>query len=142
MTDASRQSDRPIVPMSHSNNAEGPVAESGEGRERTKGKSLEQSTSRTQRRTRVTPPLERIRRVAQRDRTQRFTALLHHVYDSARLRAAYVALKRDAAPGVDGETWRHYGEQLEGNLRSLSESPLAQRVRGGSNAFQREVATR
>jgi group II intron reverse transcriptase/maturase len=43
------------------------------------------------------------------------------VYDPARLRAAYVALKRDAAPGVDGETWRHYGEQLEGNLRSLAD---------------------
>jgi retron-type reverse transcriptase len=51
----------------------------------------------------------------------RFTALLHHVYDLNRLRAAYLALKRDAAPGVDGETWRHYGEALEENLRDLSE---------------------
>jgi group II intron reverse transcriptase/maturase len=50
----------------------------------------------------------------------RFTALLHHVYDPARLRAAYFALKRDAAPGVDGETWRHYGEALEDNLRDLA----------------------
>ena len=40
------------------------------------------------------------------DRKQRFTALLHHVYDIARLRAAYLALKRDAAAGVDGETWQ------------------------------------
>ena len=25
-----------------------------------------------------------------------------------------------AAPGVDGETWRRYGEELEENLRNLS----------------------
>jgi group II intron reverse transcriptase/maturase len=50
----------------------------------------------------------------------RFTALLHHVYNLETLRAAYFGLKREAAPGVDGETWRHYGETLEGNLRDLS----------------------
>jgi group II intron reverse transcriptase/maturase len=51
----------------------------------------------------------------------RFTTLLHHVYDQATLREAYLGLKRDAAPGVDGETWRGYGEALEDNLRDLSE---------------------
>jgi RNA-directed DNA polymerase len=51
----------------------------------------------------------------------RFTALLHHVYDVARLRAAFFALKKDAAPGVDGETWRHYEQALETSLQSLSE---------------------
>jgi RNA-directed DNA polymerase len=51
----------------------------------------------------------------------RFTTLLHHVYDLDALRAAYLALKRDASPGVDGETWRHYGEDLEANLLDLSE---------------------
>ena len=30
------------------------------------------------------------------------------------------ALKREAAPGVDGETWRDYGERLEANLQDLS----------------------
>ena len=50
----------------------------------------------------------------------RFTALLHHVYNVERLRAAYNALKRDAAPGIDGETWEHYGEALEPNLADLS----------------------
>jgi group II intron reverse transcriptase/maturase len=33
---------------------------------------------------------------------------------------AYFGLKRNAAPGVDGETWQHYGENLEGNLRELA----------------------
>jgi group II intron reverse transcriptase/maturase len=50
----------------------------------------------------------------------RFTALLHHVYDLPTLRAAYLSLKREAAAGADGETWRHYGEQLEDNLRDLA----------------------
>ena len=50
----------------------------------------------------------------------RFTALLHHVYHIEHLRAAYHALKRDAAPGIDGETWKHYGEALEANLADLS----------------------
>jgi group II intron reverse transcriptase/maturase len=50
----------------------------------------------------------------------RFTALLHHVYDITRLRAAYLALKREAAPGVDGETWQHYGEALEDHLQDLA----------------------
>jgi group II intron reverse transcriptase/maturase len=68
----------------------------------------------------VPSALERVRQAAEKDRRQRFTALLHHVYDVERLRAAYLALKRDAAAGVDGETWRHYGEALEENLRDLS----------------------
>ena len=37
------------------------------------------------------------------------------------LRRAYLSLKREAAPGVDGETWRHYGEELEKNLRDLTD---------------------
>jgi group II intron reverse transcriptase/maturase len=65
--------------------------------------------------------LARVREAAARDKGQRFTALLHHVYDVGRLRAAYFALERNAAAGIDGETWRHYGERLEENLRDLSE---------------------
>jgi RNA-directed DNA polymerase len=50
----------------------------------------------------------------------RFTALLHHIYNLETLRMAYFCLKKEAAPGVDGETWRHYGEELESNLLDLS----------------------
>ena len=64
--------------------------------------------------------MERIRQAACRDKKLRFTTLWHHVYDIERLREAYNSLKRNAAPGVDGETWRHYGENLEENLRDLS----------------------
>ena len=65
--------------------------------------------------------LGRIRQAARRDRKMRFTALLHHIDHLDTLREAYFSLKRDAAPGVDGETWRVYGETLEDNLRDLSE---------------------
>ncbi|MCA1678839.1 MAG: group II intron reverse transcriptase/maturase, partial [Actinobacteria bacterium] len=62
--------------------------------------------------------LDRVRRVAQNDREARFTALLHHV-DVDRLRVAYGALNPRAATGVDGVTWRAYGQDLEDNLREL-----------------------
>ena len=51
----------------------------------------------------------------------RFKTLMHYVYDPETLREAYSCLKRDAAPGVDGVTWRRYGENLESNLSGLSE---------------------
>jgi group II intron reverse transcriptase/maturase len=84
------------------------------------GNSSERNMLRTRSRQGMPSALERVRQAAARDRKQRFTALLHHVYDVGRLRAAYVALKRDASAGIDGETWRHYGEDLEANLQDLS----------------------
>ena len=86
-----------------------------------KGNPPERNVLRTQSRAGTPSALERVRQAAQRDRKQRFTALLHHVYDVARLRAAYLALKRDAAAGVDGETWHSYGQTLEANLQDLSD---------------------
>jgi retron-type reverse transcriptase len=38
---------------------------------------------------------------------------------SCRLRLAFFALKRDAAPGIDGLTWRDYETDLERNLEDL-----------------------
>jgi group II intron reverse transcriptase/maturase len=92
-----------------------------EGRGLAKGNSPECNAPRTQSRAGVPSALERVRQAAVKDRKQRFTALLHHVYDVERLRAAYMALERDAAPGIDGETWRHYGQALETNLQDLTE---------------------
>jgi group II intron reverse transcriptase/maturase len=66
----------------------------------------------------VSTDLDRVRQVARRDKDVRFTALLHHV-DVDRLRAAYRAIRPGAAPGVDGVTWRDYGQVLEENLRDL-----------------------
>jgi len=114
------KSDSLVVPGKPLNKAEGPAAEAGEGRGLAKGNSLERNASRTQSRSSAPSALERVHQAARKDRKQRFTALLHHVYDVARLRVAYFALKRDASAGVDGETWQHYGEALEENLHDLS----------------------
>ena len=119
--DERRQSDSSTVPEKPPNKAEGPAAEVAEGRELAKGNSLQRTAPRTQGRTSALNALERVRQAARRDRKQRFTALLHHAYDVDRLRNAYLALQREAAPGVDGETWRHYGEGLEEHLRDLAE---------------------
>ena len=97
-----------------------PNAEGAEGRGQAKGNAGPQNTDRTQSREGVLSARDRIRQAAETDTGRRFTALLHHVYDVDTLREAYFGLKRDAAPGVDGETWRAYGEQLEGNLLDLS----------------------
>jgi RNA-directed DNA polymerase len=65
--------------------------------------------------------LERVRQAACRDKEMKFTSLWHHVYNIERLREAYFALKRNVAAGVDGETWQAYGQELESNLKNLSE---------------------
>src|SRR5437016_2787181 len=115
------QSDSPVVPAKSPNKAGPSVAEGMEGRGLAKGNSGQQNAPRTQSRVSAPSALDRVRQVAKRDKAVRFTALRHHIYDVERLRAAYFALKRDAAPGVDGETWRHYGEALETHLADLSE---------------------
>jgi RNA-directed DNA polymerase len=65
--------------------------------------------------------LDRIRQAACRDRELKFTSLWHHVYNVERLREAYLALKRDASAGVDGQTWQDYGKELENHLQDLSD---------------------
>ena len=65
--------------------------------------------------------LDGIRQTARGRRDARFTGLLHHIYEVERLRAAYYALRRDAAAGVDGQTWQSYGQDLEAKLLDLSD---------------------
>jgi group II intron reverse transcriptase/maturase len=112
------QSDGPVVPEKRSNNAQGGVAEAVEER----GSAKENAGSTTSpghcAGVSVTNGLGRVRQAAQKDREARFTALLHHV-DVDRLRVAYRALNPKAATGVDGVTWREYGQDLEGNLQDL-----------------------
>jgi RNA-directed DNA polymerase len=92
-----------------------------EGRGLATGNPIQQTRSRTQSRKDLQRALERIRQAARKDKELRFTALWHHVYSVERLQEAYYNLKRTATPGVDGETWQHYGENLEENLRNLSD---------------------
>ncbi|MGA8212654.1 MAG: group II intron reverse transcriptase/maturase [Candidatus Sulfotelmatobacter sp.] len=104
-----------------------PVAEAMEGRGLAKGNSPERNALRTQSRDGAPSVLERVRQIARADGKQRFTSLLHHIYDVERLRAAYLSIKRQAAAGVDGKTWEQYGDGLEENLQGLS-----QRLRRGA----------
>jgi RNA-directed DNA polymerase len=115
------KSDRPAVPMKSPNNTGQPAAEGAEGQGLAKGNLRQQNAPRTPSRDGAPSALERVRQAARRERKLRFTALLHHVYQPDALRAAYLSLKKEAAPGVDGETWRHYGEALDVHLQDLSE---------------------
>src|SRR5271165_3127324 len=115
------KSDSPTVPVKSPNKAGQPVVEETEGRGAAKGNLHQQNAPRTLSRQSAPSALEQVRQAASRDRKMRFTALLHHVYDLQTLRAAYLSLKREAAAGVDGETWRHYGERLEENLQELAD---------------------
>src|SRR6202140_5391065 len=114
------KSDRPEVPAKSPNNAGQSATEGGGGRGLAKGNLPQQNASRTPSRENALSALERVRQAASKDKKLRFTALLHHIYNLETLRMAYFSLKKEAAPGVDGETWRHYGETLEDNLQDLS----------------------
>ena len=114
------KSDRPVVPAKSPNKAGQPATEGMEGRGLTKGNLQQQNVSRTPSRTDTPSALQRVRQAASKDKEMRFTALLHHIYNLETLRMAYIRLKKESAPGVDGETWRHYGETLEDNLQDLS----------------------
>ena len=114
------KSDSPIVPAKSLNQAEQSAAEAMEGRGLAKGNSPERNALWTQGQCGAPSALERVRQAARKDRKQRFTALLHHIYDVERLRTAYLAIKKDAAAGVDGQTWVQHGEKLEENLQDLS----------------------
>ncbi len=127
MMNGRRKSDRPVVATKPVNKAgvtataaNSPVAERVERRGLAKGKPPRQNTNRALDREVVQSALGRIRQAAAKDRKVKFTSLMHHIYNLSTLREAYYGLKRDAAPGVDGETWRQYGEQLESNLTDLS----------------------
>src|ERR1022692_483181 len=121
MMNGQGKSDRPAVSEKSPNNAGQPAAEGMEGRGLAKGNLPQQNASRTPSRKDAPSALERVRQAAGKDKKLRFTALLHHIYNLETLGMAYFRLKREAAPGVDGQTWRHYGEQLEVNLQDLSE---------------------
>ena len=74
----------------------------------------------------VIPALDRIRTAARHRKKERFTALFHHINPEA-LRMAFYALKRDAAPGADGMTWRAYEQELDRKIEDLH-----QRVQRGA----------
>ena len=84
------KSDRPVVPMKSPNNPGQPGTEGAEGSGLAKGNLRQQNAPRTPSRDGAPSALERVRQAARRERKLRFTALLHHIYDINRLRAAYL----------------------------------------------------
>ncbi len=107
-----------IGAMKPSNKAGPPVAERAEQRAGAKGNVDRQSTLRAQNRERVTQELDRVRHAAGQRKKEKFTALLHHISVET-LEVAFYALKRKAAPGVDGVTWQEYEADLERRLADL-----------------------
>ena len=113
-----KKSDSAIVATKLPNKAGQPVAEAVERRAGAKGNTGQQSTRRTQIRESVSQALERVRKAARQGKKEKFTALLHHV-SAETLEIAFYALKRKAAPGVDGVTWQEYEADLERRLIDL-----------------------
>jgi group II intron reverse transcriptase/maturase len=112
------KSDTAVVAVKPTNKAGATAAESVEPRAETKRNAGEQSTHRTLSRVRVTQALDRVRQAARQRKKEKFTALLHHLSLDL-FWEAFLALKRDAAPGVDDLTWRTYAADLERNLIDL-----------------------
>ena len=108
-----------IVAMKLANGPAQAAMEPVEQRAGAKGNAGQHSTHRAQNRESVSQGLDRIRQAARQRKEEKFTALLHHL-DSEALREAYYALKRDAAPGIDGLRWQDYEQGLEGNLENLA----------------------
>src|SRR5271163_2956720 len=112
------KSDSVVVAEKPTNKAERFAAEPVEPRAGTKGNAGQQSTRRAQDRESVTQALDRVRHAARQRKKERFTALFHHI-TAELLRLSFFALKRDAAPGVDGVTWQDYEADLDRKIEDL-----------------------
>jgi group II intron reverse transcriptase/maturase len=115
---ADEESDEGVVPMKRSNNEGVSSAETVEGRTSPEGNGGQTTAARTLRRDTASNGLAAVRQAARQSRDVRFTALLHHITIDL-LTQSYLALTRDAAPGIDGVTWQAYGECLEEKLKDL-----------------------
>jgi RNA-directed DNA polymerase len=107
-----------MVPVNRPNKDGKPSAEGEEGRPMIKEYAYQPHTTSTQSETRVSQGLEGVRKAAKENQGRRFTALLHHLTVDL-LRESFFALKRKAAPGVDGVTWQDYEVGLEDRLIDL-----------------------
>ena len=118
MMNGREKSDSVVVAGNPTNKAGQPAAEPGERRTGTEGNAGQQSTCRAQNRASVSQALDRVRTAAKQRKKERFTTLFHHLSIDL-FREAFVALKRDAAPGVDGQTWQDFEADLEPRLQDL-----------------------
>src|SRR5450631_3206336 len=107
-----------VVPVIQLNNEGQPSAEAGEERAQMKENIVQSHMLSTQSEDRMSQGLEGVRKAAKERKQERFTSLLHHLNVSL-LRDSFYALKRKAAPGVDGVTWQEYEIGLEDRLIDL-----------------------
>src|SRR5579863_361377 len=112
------KSHRVVVPVSHPNKAVQAVAEDGEGRARMEENIAQPHMHPTQSGARMSQGLDGVRKAAKGRKQERFTSLLHHLSVDL-LRDSFYALKRQAAPGVDGVRWEEYESGLEDRLVDL-----------------------
>jgi RNA-directed DNA polymerase len=112
------KSHRAVVPVSHPNKAVQAAAEDGEGRARMKENIAQFNMQPTQSGKRMSHGLDGVRKAAKERKQERFTSLLHHLSVDL-LRDSFYALKRQAAPGVDGVRWQEYESGLEDRLINL-----------------------
>lgn len=123
---ATGKSDGGIVSMKRTNKGAQPEemgqppAEFVERRPTAKGNAEQTTVTGTQGPEAASSGLFRVREAAKWDSKLQFTNLLHHV-NVELLRQSYQSLKREAAAGVDGMTWREYGKELEERLPGLHE---------------------
>jgi RNA-directed DNA polymerase len=112
------KSDSVIVAGKSPNKPGRPATEATERRTEAKENASQQRTRRAQNRESVSQALERVRQAARQRKKERFTALFHHITVDL-LRLSFFALRRDAAPGVDGVTWQDYEADFERKLLDL-----------------------
>jgi group II intron reverse transcriptase/maturase len=104
--------------MKPANKAERSAAEPAEPRAEAEGNAGQHSTHQTQGWASVSQALERIRQIAKERKEEKFTALFHHISVDL-LGEVFFELKKNAATGVDGLTWREYEADLERKLEDL-----------------------
>lgn len=128
---ATEESDIGVVPKKEPNNAGFfPNGSGGSGgKAGDQGELLKRPPATcTQRQEKTLSGLDRIRKAASKDKSLRFTSLMHHITIDL-LRSSYKSLKRDAAPGIDDVTWQQYGEDVEDRLTNLHERVQSGRYR-------------
>ena len=149
------KSDSAIVAEKSANKAGPPAAEPMEPRAEAEGNVGQQRTRRAQDRESMSQVLDRIRQVAKTRKKEKFTALFHHL-SIPMLRMAFFALKREAAPGVDGLTWQDYEADLDRRIEDLharvqgeciapcraGDGTFRSRMGGGARSRSRPLRTR
>jgi len=123
MMNGHRKSDSNKVPAKSPNKAGSRAAAEGmEGKTLTKGNASQQNASRTQKAENDVPSaLDRIRKLAEREKGIKFNNLMHHIYSVERLRKCFFEMKKKAAAGIDKVTWKDYEGNLGRNLQDLSQ---------------------